>query len=82
MGPCRAYQVVGEAGSDPTLSSDRTERTSVTHVMILPGPHRDSASVTHSLVFTCSMVAKPPPQTRNLRHSYFSGQTETKWSLL
>lgn len=78
MGPCRAYQVVGEAGLDCTFSSDRT---SVTRVMILPGPHRDSASVTHSLVFTRSVVAKPPPQTRNPRRTYFSGQTEMKQSL-
>ena len=48
----------------------------------LPGTRRDSASVTHSLVFTYSVVAKPPPQTSNLRWSYFSGQAETKQSLL
>ena len=50
MGPCRAYQVVGEAGLDPTFSSDRTERTSVTHVMI---PPRDPQRFCLSDSFTC-----------------------------
>lgn len=38
----------------------------MTRVMILPGPHRDSASVTHSLVFTLvQWLPNPTSDHRN-----------------